>query len=150
VTRAREALLNMVSSKVNQWTLLASMIPIVYEFSAWKHGVPVEPVLIEERLAPELWLSLAMTMYGAACLLKRRFTGPNCAILFVLWFVQFVSPDAEHGFSIKGYDMRQLTTWAFAALAPIELIINARSMTPLQDLKETWRLMRRGHQEERE
>lgn len=142
VTRAPVALLNMVSSKVNQWTLLASMIPFVYELSAWHAGQPVKAVLIEERLAPELWLSLAMTMYGAACLLKRRFTGMNCAILFTLWFIQFVNPDTEHGL-ITAVDMRKLTTWIFAGLVPVELLLSARVMTPLQDLKETLRLMRK-------
>jgi len=142
VTRAPVALLNMVSSKVNQWTLLASMIPFVYELSEWRAGVAVKPVEIADKLAPELWLSLAMTMYGAACLLKRRFTGTNCAILFVLWFVQFVNPDAEHGF-VHAFDMRKLTTWVFAGLVPVELLLSARTMTPLADLKETWQLMRR-------
>jgi cation:H+ antiporter len=151
ITRAPVALLNMVSSKVNQWTLLASMIPFVYEFSEWRHGLPVEGVPIDEKIAPELWLSLAMTMYGAATLLKRRFTGANCAVLFTLWFVQFVNPDAEHGF-VHAFDMRRLTTWIFAGLVPVELLMSARTATPLQDLKETWRLMRKkpDHQPERE
>jgi hypothetical protein len=132
----------MVSSKVNQWTLLASMIPFVYGFSLRWHGRELQPVPIEPRLAPELWLSLAMTMYGAACLLKRRFTAANCLILFTLWFVQFVSPDDEHGFLHHVIDMRRLTTYTFAALTPVELLLSLRQMTPLADLREIGRLLR--------
>jgi len=79
--------------------------------------------------------------------LKRRFTGPNCFILFTLWFVQFANPDPEHGF-IHDFDMRRATAWIFAALTPIELALNARRMTPLQDLREIRRLMRGGKGDE--
>jgi cation:H+ antiporter len=142
VSTAPMALLNMVSSKVNQWTLLASMIPFVYAASLRWHGMEIEPVPIDAKLAPELWLSLAMTMYGAACLLKRQFTGANCLILFVLWFVQFVSPDDEHGFMHSILDMRRLTIYIFAGLTPVELILGFKQMTPLADLKEIGRLLR--------
>src|SRR5205085_10533127 len=33
IDRASMALMNMVSSNINQWTLLAAMLPIVYSFS---------------------------------------------------------------------------------------------------------------------
>lgn len=141
VSTAPIALLNMVSSKVNQWTLLAGMVPLVYSLSLAWHGKALEPVPIEPRLEPEIWLSIAMTMYGAACLLKRRFTGMNCLVLFTLWFIQFVCPDDEHGW-IHTIDMRRLTTYVFAALTPVELLLNARQLTPLADLREIVRLIR--------
>ena len=34
IDRAPMALMNMVSSNINQWTLLAAMLPIVYSMSA--------------------------------------------------------------------------------------------------------------------
>jgi cation:H+ antiporter len=142
VKTAPIALLNMVSSKVNQWTLLASMVPVVYALSLSRHGRPVEAVPISAHLAPELWLSVAMTFYGAACLLKRRFTAANAAVLFVLWLVQFVCPNDAHSL-LPGKDMRLVTTYVFAALTPLELAWNARHMTPLADLREVGRLMRR-------
>ena len=142
VTTAPIALLNMVSSKVNQWTLLASMIPIVYAASLAWSGQPIEAVVLTPEHKAELWLSLAMTMYGAACLLKRRFTGVNCAVLFGLWLVQFLNPDAEHGF-IHAFDTRRLTTYIFAGLAPVEALVGLRVATPIADLREIRALLRR-------
>src|SRR5438046_5574382 len=37
VSRAPMALMNMVSSNINQWTVLAAMIPIVYGYSSLRH-----------------------------------------------------------------------------------------------------------------
>jgi len=37
VTRAPMALMNMVSSNINQWTVLAAMIPLVYGYSSLRH-----------------------------------------------------------------------------------------------------------------
>lgn len=152
VTRANVALLNMVSSKVNQWTLLAGMVPLVYSASMaykGKGGFFTSPVPISDH-AIEVWLSLAMTMYGAATLLKRRFTGLNCLVLFSLWFIQFVNPTPQNSLiehlgpiDFTKLDMRYWTTVIFAVLTPIELIAHARSSTPLQDLKEILRLLRR-------
>src|SRR3989442_14509704 len=40
VTHAPMALMNMVSSNINQWTVLAAMIPLVYGYSSLRpHGV---------------------------------------------------------------------------------------------------------------
>jgi hypothetical protein len=88
--------------------------------------------------ALEVWLSFAMTMYGTACLLKRRFTGVNCFILFTLWFVQFICPPDS---KLVPFDMRKATMWIFAALTPIELIVSWRYLHPLEDLIEIRRLM---------
>src|SRR3989449_8657811 len=37
VTHAPMALMNMVSSNINQWTVLAAMIPLVYGYSSLRH-----------------------------------------------------------------------------------------------------------------
>src|SRR5438105_14541171 len=37
VTHAPMALMNMVSSNINQWTVLAAMIPLVYGYSHLRH-----------------------------------------------------------------------------------------------------------------
>ncbi len=158
VSTAPMALVNMVSSKVNQWTLLAAMVPIVYcFFSPNGVGGPFERVVPVMDQTRELWLSVAMTMYGAACLLKRRFTGVNCAILFALWFIQFVNPEPEHELithlgplDFTKIDMRATTSWIFGGLAIVELAWNALrgNLHPIADIKETIRLAREGHRPE--
>ena len=56
VERAPMALMNMVSSNINQWTLLTAMLPIVYSIS--RGAVSDEPVawrrtVFQSRVAPE-------------------------------------------------------------------------------------------------
>lgn len=155
VSTAPMALVNMVSSKVNQWTLLAAMVPIVYcFFSPNAVGGPFERVVPVADQTRELWLSVAMTMYGAACLLKRRFTGVNCAILLALWLVQFVNPEPAHVLirrlgpvDFTSFDMRALTSWVFAGLAVFELVWHGLrgNIHPIADVIETRRLMHEGN-----
>lgn len=82
------ALLNMISSKVNQWTLLVSMIPIVYSVSMGR--VSTIPLDVHHR--EEILLSMMMTFYGCSTLAKLKFTRENAIILFVLWLAQFLYP----------------------------------------------------------
>ena len=85
VDRASTALMNMVSSNINQWTLLAAMLPIVYSMS---RGAPSSiPLDVEQEV--ELLLTVAQSLLGVLFLLKMRLAWWEAAGLFVLWVVQF-------------------------------------------------------------
>ena len=86
--KAGMALMNMVSSNINQWTVLAAMIPIVYSFSV---GHPASVPLQEHRV--ELLLTLLQSMLGMVLLANLSFHAYEAVGLFVLWFAQFVRPD---------------------------------------------------------
>jgi len=92
VTRAPMALMNIVSSNINQWTILAAMIPIVYGFShLHHHGVWADfPLDIAQR--NELALTLLQTMLGVLLLANMEFDWIDATALFVLWAVQFTLP----------------------------------------------------------
>ena len=81
------ALMNMVSSNVNQWTVLAAMIPIVYSLSLGRiAAVPMQA----HRL--ELGLTLLQGAMGTVLLANFRFQAYEALGLFLLWFVQFLVP----------------------------------------------------------
>ncbi len=86
--KAGMALMNMVSSNINQWTVLAAMIPIVYSISL---GHPAAVPLHEHRV--ELLLTLLQSMLGMVLLANLRFQAYEALGLFVLWFLQFLRPD---------------------------------------------------------
>src|SRR5581483_8576645 len=86
VDRASTALMNMISSNINQWTLLAAMLPIVYSISK---GTP-SAILLDSEQEVELLLTLAQALLGAIFLLEMKLVWWEAAGLFVLWFVQFV------------------------------------------------------------
>ena len=92
VTQAPMALMNIVSSNINQWTILAAMIPLVYGFShLHHHGVwadfPFDP---GQRI--EIVLTLLQTALGVMLLANMEFDWLDATALFVLWVVQFSVP----------------------------------------------------------
>src|SRR5436305_6247586 len=92
VEGASTALMNMISSNINQWTLLAAMLPIVYSIS---RGAP-SAIPLDGEQEVELLLTLAQALLGALFLLEMKLLWWEAAGLFVLWFTQFVlSPVAR-------------------------------------------------------
>jgi cation:H+ antiporter len=134
VDPAPMALLNLISSTVNQWTALMAMIPIVY--SAGQGGPKDIP--IDDFHAHEIWLSMAMILYGAVSLLKRRFLWTNALALFSLWLLQFVFP---WRLPLLGWDTRWVTSWVFVGLAALEVIRHFRRIHLLSDWKAARALM---------
>jgi cation:H+ antiporter len=85
--KAGMALMNMASSNVNQWTVLAAMIPIVY---SWSLGTPSSIPLAEHRM--ELILTLLQSLLGVVLLSNFNFKFHEAVGLFVLWLAQFLKP----------------------------------------------------------
>ncbi|MFH1562686.1 MAG: sodium:calcium antiporter [Nitrospirota bacterium] len=81
----------LVSSKVNQWTLLVGMIPIVYCISAGK----IAPMLIDARQIEELFLTAAQSVFGVAILINLSISTREALILFILFVTQLVLPSRE-------------------------------------------------------
>ena len=92
VSQAPMALMNMVSSNINQWTVLAAMIPLVYGFShLHHHGTWADfPFDAEQRL--EIVLTLLQTALGAMLLANMEFDWLDATAIFVLWLAQFLVP----------------------------------------------------------
>jgi cation:H+ antiporter len=92
VTHAPMALMNIVSSNINQWTILAAMIPLVYTFSHHHYyGVWADFTFdIEQR--NELALTLLQTLLGVLLLANMKFDWTDAAGLLLLWLVQFTVP----------------------------------------------------------
>ena len=85
--KAGMALMNLVSSNINQWTVLAAMIPIVYSFSlGHPAAIPLRPHRSELVLT---WLQSAL---GMVLLANFRLEAYEAVGLFLLWLVQAVVP----------------------------------------------------------
>jgi cation:H+ antiporter len=88
VDSAPMAVMNMVSSNINQWTMLVAMLPIVYSFS---HGhVSTIPFSADQRA--EILLTIAQSALGMLLLANMKYDWFEAAGLFVLWFIQFIFP----------------------------------------------------------
>ena len=104
--KAGMALMNMASSNINQWTVLAAMIPIVYSLSL---GHPAAVPLTSHRI--ELVLTLLQGALGVVILCNFDFEAYEALGLFLLWFVQFLVPRA-----------RGPICWVYAAWLAAELL----------------------------
>ena len=92
VTHAPMALMNIVSSNINQWTILAAMIPLVFGFSHLHHYGVWADFTFDVAQRNELALTLLQTMLGVLLLANMEFDWMDATALFVLWAVQFALP----------------------------------------------------------
>jgi cation:H+ antiporter len=76
----------LLSSKVNQWTLLVGSIPIVFAISSGSlHGLPLDSLQREE-----LFLTAAQSVFALAVLANRRISTGEAWMLLGLFLSQFV------------------------------------------------------------
>ena len=87
------ALMNIVSSNINQWTILAAMIPIVYGWSHLRHHGVWADFTFDIAQRNELALTLLQTLLGVLLLANMEFDWLEAAALFVLWAVQYTVPE---------------------------------------------------------
>jgi cation:H+ antiporter len=76
----------LVSSKVNQWTLLVGTLPIVFSIGAsGLHGLPIDAHQREELL-----LTAAQSFFAVAVLLTLSISTREAVLLFSLFWAQFI------------------------------------------------------------
>jgi cation:H+ antiporter len=112
INKAPMALINFVSSSINQWTILVAMIPFIYSFSLGK----IAPVVFDEHQKLEILLTIIQSYLGFLFLASMDFSFFEACALFLLWLAQFIVPG-----------IRQEITWVYGAWALIEtarMIIN--------------------------
>ncbi|USX53603.1 sodium:proton exchanger [Lentzea sp. HUAS12] len=84
---ASHSLGTLLSSKVNQWTLLVGTIPIMFAISsASTHGLPLDG---HQRL--ELLITAAQSLFAVSILADLGLTTPGAATLFGLFAAQFTA-----------------------------------------------------------
>jgi cation:H+ antiporter len=74
----------LVSSKVNQWTLLVGTLPIVFAISSGAlHGLPIDAVQREE-----LFVTAAQSAFAVAVLANRSISVKEAGVLLGVWIAQ--------------------------------------------------------------
>ncbi len=86
----------LVSSKINQWTLLVAMLPLIYAISAGGLDPMVFPTAEDDgffRFAgEEIFLTAAQSLFAVVLLLDLRLGLPGAGMLLVLFVAQLVVP----------------------------------------------------------
>jgi cation:H+ antiporter len=85
------ALGTLVSSKINQWTLLVAMLPLVYSIAL---GAPTS-LPLDERQREEVLLTAAQSLFAVTLLLDLRLSIYGAGMLAGLFFLQMLLPDTR-------------------------------------------------------
>lgn len=88
VVAAAMGLSNLISSKLNQWTLLIAAIPIAYSLG----GGRLQVLHFDAQVRDEIFVTAAQSLFGSVLLLTMRFNLKKAIILLVLFLVQFFIP----------------------------------------------------------
>ena len=94
---ANLALGSLLSSKLNQWTLLVGMIPGVYALSS---GSITAPLPLDSYQLQEILLTAGQSLFAVALLLDLRLSLREAVILLTFFILQFASPLYEQGMAL--------------------------------------------------
>jgi cation:H+ antiporter len=110
------AIATLISSKVNQWTLLIGSLPIAH--LAGGGGFSLE---LDSRQVEEVLLTATQTLMGLALILALRFSRASALALLVLFVVQFPFTSTQGRLVLCG---------VYTVVAIGGLIINRRNLAP--------------------
>jgi len=120
---APTALLNFISSAVNELTALVALVPIVFVISSGATGgIPVGQHDVE------IFLTMAQSLYACAALLDLEYNISNATILFALWIV-----------STAIVEVRLVVGIVFLILAAVEVIAQRKKIVVFSAFRETMR-----------
>jgi cation:H+ antiporter len=141
VDRASMALMNMVSSNINQWTLLVAMLAVVFSAS---RGAPAA-IAFDSQQELELLMTLGQSLIGALFLINMELAWWEAAALFLLWLVQFalspIPPSAGLWGTMAGH-VHKYVTYSYLIWAAVEvgrMVIGWRKPAAFQQFAEIWR-----------
>ncbi len=78
----------LVSSKVNQWTLLVGALPLAYSFGLSRFSsMPLDALQREE-----IFLTAAQSLFGTIIIADLRISRFDAFLLFILFITQFIIP----------------------------------------------------------
>ena len=90
--KAGAAMGTLISSKVNQWTLLIGMLPLAYGTSS---GSLANPMHLDSRQVEEILLTAAQSLFAIVVLADFRFSLLEGIVFFVLFATQMISTSPE-------------------------------------------------------
>jgi cation:H+ antiporter len=124
--RASIALMNLVSSNINQWTLLAALLPVVLSVST-RHFTAIP---LDSQQSLELIMTLAQSLLGALFLINMELAWWEAAGLFVLFVTSLGATGSLSHWIITG------VYFAWCAVELVRLLAGNRKAIALRHLRE--------------
>ncbi len=125
--QAKSSLSTLVSSKVNQWTLLVGMLPLIYNISAGHF----HPMVLDSRQSEELLLTSAQSLFALVIIANLSFSVLEATILMALFVTQLFFTTTE---------ARTLYAYVYLLFSLLWLIASPSSRHGLMiSLQRSWR-----------
>lgn len=124
ISSANVALMNMVSSNINQWSVLSAMIPVIFVMSAGGN----RPLTFDAFQRHEILLTILQSFLGFLLLMNLELLWYEAAVLFVFWLIQFVAPGT-----------RNAMVWIYGGWSAVEIL----RMAAQGEAPKAWRGLRR-------
>ena len=141
IQKAPMALMNMVSSNINQWTLLAAMIAIVFSMS---RGAP-SAIPFDEHHQLEILMTLGQSLVGTLFLVNMKLAWWEASALFFLWAVQFAFSPVPPEAGLAGVVAQHIHRWvtyvylAWAAVEVVRMMLGRREPAAFRQFAVMWR-----------
>lgn len=122
----------MISSKINQWTLLVGMIPLVFNIGNTLNtgGWNWLALPLGARQNEEFFLTAAQSLFALALLLRLKFHLQTALLLLGLFVAQFVTGFILQNDEAASIQALTIFAWVYIALAGVLI---ARSFRFLDD-----------------
>lgn len=105
---ATMGLMNIVSSTVNQFTLLPAMLPFIYSYAVGG----ITPIVFDPYQKSEILLTIAQCSTTILLLVDMKFSLYEASSMFIVWCIQFFMPWT-----------REIVTYIFLGWATVELVL---------------------------
>jgi cation:H+ antiporter len=128
ITKAPMAVMNLVSSTINQWSILSALIPVIYSIS---RGTP-SAIVFDSHQRLEILLTILQSFLGWLLLVNLDLRAFEAAILFVFWLVQFAMPSA-----------RGPMIYVYAGWCGVEILMIAIGKRNPRAFQAAWHVLRR-------
>ncbi len=122
--RSTAAFNALISSKLNQWTLLIGTLAVVYSISLGEYGV----LSFDLKQAAEIWLTAAQSFFALAVLINFRISSREAVVILVLFVSQVVGEFAliqtvgeEAGMSLAGFEATY-SIWLLLAYTAVYIV----------------------------
>ena len=132
------ALMNLVSSNINQWTLLVAMLPVVLSLSL-KH---VASVPFDHQQTLEVLMTIGQQLVGMLFLVNMELAWWEAAVLFVLWFMQFFFSATKLDAPVHLWVTVSYFVWAGWEI--LRLLLGQRKALAFTEFAKMWREHVRG------
>ncbi len=130
ITRAPVALVNMVSSNINQWGILSGLLAVIY---CWSHG-STEALPFDAFQRSEILLTILQALLGWIFLASMDLQAYEAGGLFLLWLIQFLIPSSRH--------TMLFVYGAWIALEVVLVAAGRKKLTAFSAFARAWRRRR--------